>query len=54
MVIVVTTNAAHNYFCARTDTIPGTPHCAINDLNAPEDRLPRESIEVVAFVFTPD
>lgn len=32
---------------------PGTPHCAINNPSAPKDCLPRESIEVVAFVYTP-
>jgi hypothetical protein len=33
-------------------TLPGTPHCAIFNPAAPTDCLPRESIEVVAFIYT--
>lgn len=32
--------------------VVGVPHCAIMNPDAPEDCLPRESIEVVAFVYS--
>ena len=40
-----------NFFSC-SSFLPGTPHCAISNPDAPTDGFPRESIEVVAFIYT--